>query len=160
MAVGDHIQVHCGLYWHHGIDVGNGRVVSISPEGVLVQSLAQFSGGRTVLKVVYKPSKVRFSPSKIAERAWLSVNGMGLVPRHPYNLLSWNCEHFCVFCCTGIRLSQQVADAGRTALRVGLLATVFPPAAVAGLVVAGAGGVMLGVARTREVIIGTTIYIP
>ncbi|KAL4450545.1 hypothetical protein ABPG77_000901 [Micractinium sp. CCAP 211/92] len=160
MAVGDHVQVHCGLYWHHGIDVGNDRVVSISPEGVLVQSLAEFSGGRLVVKVVYKPGKVRFMPSRIAERAWLSVNGLGPVPRQPYNLLSWNCEHFCIFCCTGIRLSQQVAGAGRTALRLGLLATIFPPATVAGLVVAGTGGLMLGVARTRELIVGTTVYNP
>ena len=89
MAIGDHIKVHRDFYWHHGIDVGDGHVVSISPEGVLLQSLAQFCEGRPAQRVVYKPGKVPFTPGQVAWRALQSVAAMGPVPREEYHLLSW-----------------------------------------------------------------------
>lgn len=165
MAVGDHIKVqrrwHWHQYWHHGIDVGYGHVVSISPEGVLLQSLEKFCEGRPVLRVAYKPGKVPFTPSQIARRALLYMGALGPVPRGKYCLLAWNCEQFSVFCCTGIWLSQQVAVAGAAACSMGLplLGALFPPLAVTGLVVGTAGGLILA-GGVCELIQGHAPYVP
>lgn len=83
-----------------------------------------------------QPGKVPFSPQQIAERA-LSL--ASVMPNN-YSLLHFNCEHFAVYCCTGVRLSRQVADAGRATMGIGLLSLavpVFAPFALGSMVTGG-----------------------
>lgn len=96
------VQVNYALYDHHGIDIGEGIIVSNNQEGIRRQTLEEFANNRPVLRVVYKPGKVCFTAEEIAARA------ESLVDTKYYNLVHFNCEHFAIWCCTGVFLSRQV----------------------------------------------------
>ena len=115
MAAGDHIRVPRlgGLYYHHGIDVGNGWVIHFSGEPlhpgnavVCEVSLEEFLGGAAADIVEHAEAlppeeTVRLARSRLGETG--------------YHLLFNNCEHFATWCKTGKAYSRQVH---RTAKRV------------------------------------------
>ncbi len=116
MARGDHIFVHCLGYSHHGIDLGNGRVIHFDfhPWQSLTRKLAktrepkiceadisEFAQGR--------PLVVRNYPTcddvgVVIERAESRLADKG------YHLFNNNCEHFAIWCKTGKSHSTQVHD--------------------------------------------------
>ncbi len=121
MARGDHIKVRRGLYTHHGVDLGDGRVAHYSGLAnglqagpVEIVTRRRFARGRTIHVV---PHRVRLDPDRIVERA------LGRLGEDRYHLLIRNCEHFVLWAVTGRAESRQVraavAAAGTLALVVG-----------------------------------------
>ena len=116
MARGDHIYVHCMGYSHHGIDLGDGKVIHFDyhPWQALSRKLAKlrdpairestidkFSQGRKVVVRRYSESD---DVETTIERARSRVGETG------YHLFENNCEHFAVWCKTGKSQSTQVDD--------------------------------------------------
>jgi len=106
LAPGTELIVEPFGYRHHGIYVGEGRVIHyagwISYRGGLVEEipLAQFAGryririGRAPAGSKQGADVVRRARSRLGERR--------------YNLLNNNCEHFCNWSQTGVSRSSQV----------------------------------------------------
>lgn len=108
LPVGAHLVTPRNWYSHHGIHVGNGRVVHYAGycKGLLHRgpveevSLADFARGHG-FEVRSHPASP-FSPREIAQRA------RNRVGEDCYRLLGNNCEHFCEWCVTGASRSEQV----------------------------------------------------
>jgi hypothetical protein len=107
LPLGAHLVTPRGWYSHHGIHVGNGRVVHYSGfchglhRGPVEEtSLADFTRGRGL--VVRAHRKSRFGAHEIVARARSRLGENG------YRLLGNNCEHFCEWCVTGNAHSEQV----------------------------------------------------
>lgn len=123
--LGDHLQVDFRWYQHHGISLGDGRVVhfgrgvfDLDNACVEVVSLDEFSAGRPI-QIVDSP--ISFERSVVVERALERVGETG------YELFENNCEHFAHWCRSGQWKSPQ-ASAFETVIRqsaaVGTRATV------------------------------------
>ncbi len=112
---GDHLRVHRGFYWHHGIYVSDDRVVEFGGGSLLSKArtairpvtLRQFVGSDRA-EVVTHPQQFLFglgvglpdalSPGEIVHRAeWLADN----CPADRYHLVGSNCEHVANWCVTG-----------------------------------------------------------
>jgi hypothetical protein len=94
-------------YMHHGIYVGNGRVVhyaglarGLRAGPVEETSLVEFTRGRTFRVLAH--SHPRFDRSQVIARARARIG------ENRYRLLSNNCEHFCRWCVLGESRSAQV----------------------------------------------------
>jgi hypothetical protein len=117
---GDHIYVDCGMYYHHGIYVGDGIVIhnSKQQQRVCQISLSAFSAGQTVEVRHYLTSGV-FSglrntliclpPDLVIERARSRLGDR-------YDPWSDNCEHFALWCKTGKHHSDQAGSFSWAAL--------------------------------------------
>ncbi|MCX8037950.1 MAG: lecithin retinol acyltransferase family protein [Candidatus Sumerlaeia bacterium] len=149
MARGDHLRVWRGCYYHHGIEVENGKVVhfigeplSKSNAKIRQTSMEVFLKGGEKEVVEYSKSD---PPGVVVRRALSRLGESG------YDLFSNNCEHFARWCKTGKHESEQVraatAGAGATvgtgAAVYGSIAGVSAAGAVQGL---SAAGVMSGLA--------------
>ena len=104
---GTHVVTDRILYAHHGIYVGNGRVVHYAglssgwQSGPVEEvSLERFANGEGV--VAFAHSSRPFSNTEIVARARSRVG------ENMYHVLRNNCEHFCEWCVTGRRRSWQV----------------------------------------------------
>lgn len=113
---GDHVYVHRRpaeikvAYQHHGIYIGDGRVVHFSGEPtqigeakVEVTTLGEFLAGGTLKIRRYKTGALPLEES--AKRALAKVGQRG------YNFILNNCEHFACWCRTGDQRSKQVEKA-------------------------------------------------
>lgn len=108
LQVGDHLLTPRRGYAHHGIYVGDGKVVHYAGLFIGVQRgpvaevpLAQFAAGHAIW---IKSGVCRnHSGVEIAERARSRLG------EDRYRLLTNNCEHFCEWCVCGQSRSQQVA---------------------------------------------------
>jgi hypothetical protein len=106
-ALGSHvITPRCG-FLHHGIYVGNGRVVHYagSTHGLLSGpieeiSLYQFTGGRPIW--ANRDAPAHFCCDEVVRRARSRVG------EDQYRLMSNNCEHFCEWCLRAEHRSYQV----------------------------------------------------
>jgi hypothetical protein len=94
-------------YLHHGIYVGNGKVVHYAGLGRAVHrepveeiSLTDFTGGRAFW--VKSDTPPRFDPREVIRRARSRIG------EDCYRLLTNNCEHFCEWCLRGEHRSYQV----------------------------------------------------
>lgn len=104
---GTHLMVNLRWYQHHGISLGDGRVVHFG-RGVFdmvnacieVVSEDVFSAGKQI-KVVESPAK--FEPDVIVRRA------LDRVGERDYELFENNCEHFVGWCRTGKIASRQAS---------------------------------------------------
>jgi hypothetical protein len=124
MARGDHIRVRRlgGLYYHHGIDLGDGTVVHFDGEpfrkfraSIKRVSMETFSRGLPVEVVKHKNALPR------ARTVLLALEHVG---KKGYNLLFNNCEHFAYWCKTGKKRSVQVQQYARNGLILMATATV------------------------------------
>lgn len=105
--LGAHLVTSRRSYVHHGIYVGNGKVVhyagfssGIHRGPVAEVSLAEFADGRAIR---VKPSAGgAFPPDQIAARARSRLG------EDRYRLTTNNCEHFCEWCVHGESRSEQV----------------------------------------------------
>lgn len=125
LAAGDepplaaHLTTPRGLYTHHGLYVGQGRVIHYAGlarglrRGPVEEiSLEQFARGRGVW--VDGRRCARFDPEQAITRARARLG------EDRYRVLSNNCEHFCEWCLHGQSRSRQVESwraAPRAALR-------------------------------------------
>lgn len=107
LTPGDHIaSSRCG-YWHHGIYVGDGRVVHYAGLSTSLQrgpveevSLEEFAHGRGLVVVSQSFSTYQACEVVIRARSRLGESR--------YGILTNNCEHFCTWCVTGESRSEQV----------------------------------------------------
>ena len=102
-----HVVTSRSGYTHHGIYVGDGKVVHYAglsrgwrPGPVEEISLTEFSRGRPVR--VRPPSQPAFDRSDVVARARSRLG------EDRYRILSNNCEHFCEWCVCGESRSRQV----------------------------------------------------
>ena len=81
-----------------------------------------------------------------------------LQPHHPASPRPAlrNCEHFCIWCCTNVRLSRQVKDTGIGAFWTGVIAALVPPAAAVALPLMATAGVLIACGGDREIVRGAT----
>jgi hypothetical protein len=129
MAYGDHIRVNRGLYWHHGIDVGDGTVIHAAGEpglrkiGAIVRctSMREFLRGGSPQCVTAFRS---LSADEIVARAQDALGRGG------YSLFFNNCEHFARWCQTGESGSRQVDRAALAGTIAGLAIRFATSAAV------------------------------
>lgn len=147
MQPGDHLVVSLfGGLAHHGIYVGNGRVIHwdsgirgrVGPLDLLFRatrarvretSLVRFCNGRT-------PQARRYHRSLDART--VIARARSRLGERGYDLMANNCEQLAAWCKTGRHRSRQVGTARRTALIVAVLT-----AAAVGLALVGAPSVLL-----------------
>jgi len=117
MTIGDHLSVSRGLYTHHGIDIGRGRIIRYSGEPtsfwnaeVCITTRADFAEGSTI-NVLETPRHYR--ARQIAKRARSRLG------ERRYCLISNNCEHFALWCRSGEPISEQVERIGRASRQLG-----------------------------------------
>jgi hypothetical protein len=106
-ALGSHLVTPRRGYLHHGIYVGDGKVVhyagfSDGLHGGPVEevTLARFARDRPVC--VQSDAPPNFAPPEVVRRARSRVG------EDRYRLLTNNCEHFCEWCLRGEHRSYQV----------------------------------------------------
>lgn len=120
MAKGDHIRVKRGLYYHHGIDCGDGTVVHYNGSPLRRRDAAV---ARTPVELFSRGGSVEIvqsCPQVHAEdvvRRALSRLGESL-----YHLVWNNCEHFAWWCVTGEGRSHQVEKVAAGVITVGAAA--------------------------------------
>jgi hypothetical protein len=114
--LGSHLVTPRRGYLHHGIYVGDGRVVhyaglagGLHRGPVEEVPMARFTRGHPVWVKSHAPSN--FDSREVIRRARSRVGEDG------YRLLTNNCEHFCEWCVRGEHRSYQV-DALLSRLRV------------------------------------------
>lgn len=107
LPLGAHLVTSRGHYAHHGIYVGNGRVVhyaglceSLRARPVEEVSLERFAAGRGV--EVCRTVRARYADAEVVARARSRVG------ENRYRLLTNNCEHFSTWCLQGASRSTQV----------------------------------------------------
>jgi len=105
--VGSHLITPRFGFAHHGIYVGDGKVVHYGALGnwrlggpVQEVSLAGFTRGHAAWVRCHE--RVRFSRAEVTRRAWSRVG------ENCYRVLSNNCEHFCEWCVHAEQRSHQV----------------------------------------------------
>jgi len=112
---GDHLDVYRGLYWHHGIYVGDNMVIhfdgepggNIGDARIKKATLDEFAKGGT--PKVYAHKNPRYSNEETVARAHMRLGEDG------YSLIKNNCEHFVYWCRTGLHRSLQVNNYTRAA---------------------------------------------
>ena len=120
-AIGAHLVTPRRTYAHHGIYVGDGRVVQYGGLGrglrrgpVEEVSLSEFAQGRAVWIRASQSSSL--DPRLIVERARQRLG------ENRYHVLTNNCEHFCEWCVRDEHRSYQVdelaAHCGRVRYRI------------------------------------------
>ena len=132
MTRGQHLYVRGSLgrvpFEHHGIDMGDGTIVHLSPEGgprltfrdhtnrfqVRRTTIEQFAEGRPV---EIRHHTLALDPEVIAKNAECRIGISG------YSLLGGNCEHFATLCATGVASSHQVEMGTATVSAVASAAT-------------------------------------
>ncbi len=108
-------MVDRGLYQHHGIYIGEDNVVhwrgelgalifQEDPPVIEVDKLAIFRNWDTVIVIEYDEEIDVLETVEVVHRA-LSRRG-----ESGYNILGNNCEHFAIWCKTGIHESTQVNE--------------------------------------------------
>ncbi len=104
---GDHLVSPRGVYSHHGIYIGRGRVIhyaglatGLSKGSISETSLGAFKDGNPCY--VRRRFTGAFSSAEIIARAKSRLG------ENAYSIYSNNCEHFCEWCITGRPFSHQV----------------------------------------------------
>ncbi len=129
MARGDHIMVKRwhGLYYHHGLDLGDGTVIHFSGEPLHRKharvrriSMEEFLKNGEKIVVSYQQRIDVLSAEETVQLAEEQLEQRG------YSLFRNNCEHFARYCKTGKPYSEQVTQY----VRVGALIVLIGVAAV------------------------------
>lgn len=114
VAVGSHIarpcqESHLGP-WHHGIFVGNKRVIHMSGDTVedaLIQQCSVrdfFQGHNATAVVLYAGDDDAHREATVLAATKLAADAAGprILINHMFDILDFNCEHFAVLCRTGL----------------------------------------------------------
>jgi hypothetical protein len=128
LRLGTHLATSRLGYAHHGIYIGDGRVVHYAGFSVLGRSgpveevaVSDFASGHPVRIVDHPESK--YLAHEIVRRARSRVG------EHDYHLLTNNCEHFCNWCVSGLSYCAQI----RRPLEVSSRALYLAAGIIAGL---------------------------
>ena len=155
MASGNHIYVNYDGYSHHGIDCGDGTIIHYTKSQATISrtSWASFASGMEVFVKRYGNCD---TPDVVIQRAESRLG------ENTYHLFNNNCEHFATWCKTGIRVSEQVRNAGAAAGGAsGSGAAVAAGIGVVGATGAAAGlsgaGIMSGLATVGGVVGGGAV---
>ncbi|MCY1550271.1 Lecithin retinol acyltransferase [compost metagenome] len=131
IAVGSHIMTSRHGYDHHGIYIGNRRVIHYSGfcnnfRGGPIEELTldAFSNSRPIW--IRAPHEARYTKQEIVRRA------MSRLGENHYRLLTNNCEHFCNWCLYGESYSNQVRRAITNPLSILQLLIKLLPTLVSG----------------------------
>jgi len=125
LVAGLHLVTRRRGYTHHGIYVGEGRVIhyaglssSLRSGPVCESSVEEFAKGNAIW--VEHPHDALYSGEEAVRRAYLRVG------ENRYRLFTNNCEHFCTWCLYGESRSNQIERfaAPRIWLLVGLRAII------------------------------------
>lgn len=131
-AIGAHLVTPRIGYTHHGIYIGNGKVIHYSgladgltfTSGVIEEATLEVfrNGGKFTVRTYANP---RFNGQAVVERA------QSRLEENLYHVYSNNCEHFCEWCINDEHRSEQIEQA-KTASTKGLVAftvlrTIAPP---------------------------------
>jgi len=157
---GAHLYIDKGVYTHHGLGVGNGKVIhyaglsnGLEAGPICEVSLSTFAGSCQI-QVKKHPNR-RYSCEAAVERARSRLG------EDAYSIWGNNCEHFMMWCIDGIHTSDQVdgavkvATAGSSvATGLGAVEVVSSCCAVAGL---SGPGVMSGLASTGALVGGGAV---
>lgn len=95
-GIADHLYIQCLGFTHHGLYIGDGMVIHYSNGIIKYDSIEEFSGGRNIYIRSELDSPIKYSRSKIIERAKRRVYECD------YNLVINNCEHFVLWCRSGM----------------------------------------------------------
>lgn len=162
---GDHLRVWCGAFWHHGIYVGDGRVIHMSglangksAATVRWGSLESFAGSHGIDAVEVVTYGLCDPVPTVLARA------QQLLARGNYHVLENNCEQCARWCKTGHFVSGQVeavkaagigvgGGAGATAAALGIATSAGTSAAGIMSSLAGAGAVLGGGVTTGVVML-------
>lgn len=109
-SLGDILLVDRGLYQHYGIYAGSGKVIYYADKlgdfgnDICIQevSLETFAKGAEIKICNLSPSVKQYTGVETVKRARSRLG------EEKYNLIFNNCEHFAVWCKTGISDSSQV----------------------------------------------------
>ncbi|AXF05841.1 lecithin retinol acyltransferase family protein [Paraburkholderia hospita] len=106
-AEGSHIVARRSAYDHHGIYVGNGRVVHYAG---LCRSLHRGPVEETTIECFASGHEIAVMPNPMAryDGADAVRRARSRLGENRYRLLSNNCEHFCNWCLYGESRSEQV----------------------------------------------------
>lgn len=123
--IGSHLKVARLGYTHHGIYIGDNKVIhyagfceTFKSGPIEIADLTKFQGKAKKIKVVNYHGNEKFSPAEIVERAFSKLG------ENNYDLFRNNCEHFAHWCVTGIFHSKQVSNAVKAVCAIG--AAVLP----------------------------------
>ena len=94
--VADHLYIQCVGFTHHGLYIGDGMVIHYSDGIIKYDSIEEFSGGRNIYIRSELDSPMKYSRSKIVERAKRRLYECD------YNLVINNCELFVLWCRSGM----------------------------------------------------------
>lgn len=150
-ALGAHLETSRVGYNHHGVYVGDGKVVHYAgfcrrwrAGPVEEVTLFGFSVGHTI-RIVEHPT-CTYAPREIVDRARSRLG------ERDYRLLTNNCEHFCNWCIRGLSHSTQAERPAALALRLVKKGTQFLAAlhrALAGIRMIAPGPARLCTAARR-----------
>ncbi|MDJ0733128.1 MAG: lecithin retinol acyltransferase family protein [Nostocaceae cyanobacterium] len=104
MKAGDHIYIYLKhksgfKFTHHGIYIGNSKVIHYWKNKVRKTKINRFSCGKNIHVKHYKKS---YSSSRVVKRAKKKLD------ERKYNLFLNNCEHFATWCKIGKHKSEQI----------------------------------------------------
>ncbi|RKQ28662.1 lecithin retinol acyltransferase family protein [Oceanobacillus halophilus] len=109
LELADHLVTGRGLYTHHGIYIGGGKVIhysglsqSSTSEKVEIIGLSEFTAGNWCAIRLYDREKKAYSRKEVVERAKSRLN------EDDYSVFFNNCEHFAEWCWTGVSTSYQI----------------------------------------------------
>ena len=101
LRVGDHLIARRFAYTHHGLYMGEGKVLEyIQNGGVTIVPLETFAQRHAVY--IREHSEAKFTGEEAVKR------GLTRLGENNYNLLTCNCEHFVNWCIDGVSNSRQV----------------------------------------------------
>ncbi len=100
-----------GTYTHHGLGIGEGRVIhysglvnNLTSEAVIeIVSVEEFSQGHRLH--VKKHKNMSFKNADVVRR------GLSRLGERQYDILHNNCEHFVNWCLSGVHKSRQARNA-------------------------------------------------
>jgi len=104
LSRGDHIVVRRGVYTHHGIYLGNQKVIHYRNKGVKVEDIKVFKKYCRVFKVLIRKenSPLLYPIETVINRAMERIN------ENEYNLITNNCDHFANWCRNGSEKSKGI----------------------------------------------------
>lgn len=101
LALGAHVITRRVGYTHHGLYVGDGKVLEyIKDKGVITVTLDTFTQGHELF--IREHKNARYQGKEAVRR------GMMRLGEQHYNLLTRNCEHFVNWCIDGVESSRQI----------------------------------------------------
>lgn len=94
-----------GLPWHFGIYFGNLMIIDICegrvPEIKAIDVETFVGNGNTIYLIQQQYTDEQATRAQTVARATILMTLSMLRSEKQYNLLTFNCRHFCTFCCTG-----------------------------------------------------------